>query len=275
MSRSVALDPDIGGYYGLGHERDRLREPGGRLEFVRTQELLSRFLPAPPAIVLDVGGGSGAHAVPLAAAGFEVELLDPVELHVEQALLSAREQRVRLRARVGDARRLPQLDASVDAVLLLGPLYHLTDRDARLTALREALRVLRPGGILAAAAISRFASTFDGLAQGFLADPRFEEIVRRDLRDGQHRNPDLERHPEWFTTAYFHHPDELRDELEQAGFVMEAVLGVEGPASYRPELDGWLDDGERRDVLLRAIRRLEAEPTVLGASAHLLAFARA
>ena len=160
-------------------------------------------------------------------------------------------------------------------MLLLGPLYHLTAREARLQALGEALRVLRPGGIVAAAAISRFASTFDGIAHAFLVDPRFEAVVDRDLRNGQHRNPDLEGRPEWFTTAYSHHPDELRHELEAAGFVVDAVLAVEGPGSFRPELDGWLDDTERRDVLLRAIRRVETEPTVLGASAHLLAFARA
>jgi ubiquinone/menaquinone biosynthesis C-methylase UbiE len=180
----MALDRDIARYYGLGAEHHRLREPGGRLEFVRTQELLSRFLPSPPAIVVDVGGGAGVHAVPLAAAGYELELLDPVELHVEQALAHAREQRVRLRAHVGDAIRLPYPDASVDAELLLGPLYHLTERDARLTALAEARRVLRSGGLLAAAAISRFASTFDELARGFLADARFERIVEGDLRDG-------------------------------------------------------------------------------------------
>jgi ubiquinone/menaquinone biosynthesis C-methylase UbiE len=272
---SVALDRDIARYYALGHERDRLRELGGWLEFVRTEELLSRFLPSAPAIVVDIGGGAGVYALPLAAAGYEVHLLDPVELHVEQALAQAREQQVRFAsARVGDARRLPYADDSADAALLLGPLYHLTDRDARLAALAEARRVLHPGGLLAAAAISRFASTFDGLARGFLADPEFEQIVERDVHDGQHRNPDPERRPEWFTTAYLHHPDELRRELQRAGFRVDAVVAVEGPGAFRADLDGWLMDLERRDVLLRAIRRVETEPTVLGASAHLLAFGR-
>ena len=271
----MALDPDIARYYRLGAEDDRLRGAGGRLEFVRTQELLSRFLPPPPATVADIGGGAGVHALPLAAAGYDVELLDPVERHVEQALAHAREQRARLRARVGDARRLPYADGSVDVALLLGPLYHLTEREARRAALGEARRALRSGGLLAAAAISRFASTFDGLARGFLADPRFERVVERDLRDGQHRNPEVESRPEWFTTAYFHHPEELRSELEDAGVRVEAVVAVEGPGSFRPELDRWLDDAERREVLLRAIRQVETEPALLGASAHLIAFGRA
>ena len=118
----VRLDRNIASYYALGAERDRLREPGGRLEFVRTQELLGRFLPAPPATVVDIGGGSGVYALPLAAAGYDVHLLDPVELHVEQALAQARERGVApAGARVGDARRLPYGDASADAALLLGP----------------------------------------------------------------------------------------------------------------------------------------------------------
>jgi len=213
--------------------------------------------------------------VPLATAGYQVHLIDPVELHVEQALAHAREQQAPLAsAQVGDARRLPYADASTEAVLLLGPLYHLTDHDARLAALGEARRVLRPAGLIAAAAISRFASTFDGIARRFLTDPRFEHIVERDVRDGQHRNPDPEGRPEWFTTAYFHHPDELRNELHEARFRVEAVVAVEGPGAFRPELDAWLEDPERRDTLLRAIRRVESDPTVLGASAHLLAFGR-
>jgi len=272
---AVSLDPDIESHYRLGLERGRLWEAGGGLEFVRTRELLARFLPAPPAIVIDVGGGAGAYAVPLAAEGYEVYLLDPIPLHVEQALTAARSEGTTLAgAGVGDARRLPYPDASAHAALLLGPLYHLIEPADRVAALHEARRVLRPGGVLAAAAISRFASTFDGLARGFLVDPRFEDIVQRDVRDGQHRNPEPEARPEWFTTAYFHRPEELRHELEDAGFGVEAVLAVEGPAAFRPELDVWLTEHDRRHAMLRAVRRVEAEPSLLGASAHLLAAGR-
>jgi ubiquinone/menaquinone biosynthesis C-methylase UbiE len=271
----VTLEPDIESHYRLALERGRLREGGGTLEFVRTRELLDRFLPRPPAIIIDVGGGAGAYAVPFAAEGYQVHLLDPVSLHVEQALTAARSAGTALAgAVVGDARRLPYADASADAALLLGPLYHLTDRAERIVALQEAHRTLRPGGVVAAAAISCFASTFDGLARGLLLDPRFEEIVDRDVRDGQHRNPEPDEHPEWFTTAYFHRPEELEHELAEAGFGVEAVLAVEGPAAFRPDLDAWLTERDRHDAMLRAIRRVESEPSLLGASAHLLAIGR-
>ena len=128
-------------------------------------------------------------------------------------------------ATVGDARALEAADAGADAVLLLGPLYHLVERADRLRALREAHRVLRPGGVVLAAAISRFASTIDGLAKEALADPLFETMVEGDLRDGRHVNPDPAGRPNWFTTAYFHRPEDLGAEVEAAGFALEALVG--------------------------------------------------
>jgi ubiquinone/menaquinone biosynthesis C-methylase UbiE len=155
---------------------------------------------------------AGRYALPLAAAGYLVHLLDPSELHVEQATEASRSSIHPLASvRHGDARQLPFPDDSSDAVLLLGPLYHLTQREERLEALREARRVLHAGGVVVAAAISRWASAVDGLVAGFLRDPEFAAIVADDLATGVHRNPT--RHPGWFTTAYFHRPDELGDEL--------------------------------------------------------------
>jgi SAM-dependent methyltransferase len=255
------VDPEITAYYDRGEEAGRLGS-WGRLELVRTQELLRRHLPRPPASVLDVGGGPGAYSVWLAGLGYDVRLLDPMALHVEQALAAG------VRAELGDARSLPVEDASVDAVLLLGPLYHLPDRGDRARALAEALRVLRPGGVVAAAAITRFASTIDGLRKGMLADPQFERIVERALHDGLHVN--ASRRPGWFTTAYFHEPDELAGEVRDAGFEVAALLAVEGVGEWLADVDAWLDDPPRRATLLRAIERVEAEPSLHGASPHVL-----
>jgi Transposase IS200 like len=94
--------------------------------------------------------------------------------------------------------------------------------------------VLRPGGVLVAAAISRFASTYDGLLRVHLDEPAFQTIVERDLLEGQHRNPT--RRPEWFTTAYFHLPDELGQEVAEAGLRLDAVLAVEGPGGMLPDV---------------------------------------
>ena len=266
MSGEPALDPDVLAYYDQGRERSRL-ETTSRLEYVRTRELLDRFLPPPPARILDVGGGAGAYAVPLIESGYDVVLVDPVPLHVDQARGSGVSSAV-----VGDARTLAFDDDSFDAVLMLGPLYHLTEREDRVRALRQAARVVRPAGIVVAAVISRFASTLDGLQAGFLMDDRFERIVETDIATGCHDNADGV--PGWFTTAYFHRPDELDAEFDDAGCRVVGVLAIEGPASGMPDLAGWLDDAERRAVLLRAIGRVESEPSLLGSSSHILIVAR-
>ena len=224
--------------------------------------------------MLDVGGGAGIYALPLAREGYLVTLIDPVPMHVEQAAAASENQpgTPLASAEVGDARSLAQDSETVDAILLLGPLYHLTSREDRLRALREARRVVRPGGVVLAAAISRFASTIDGLFNGFLAEEEFEAIVERDIRDGQHRNPS--QRPGWFTTAYFHRPAEFREEAEEAGLIVEGLFGIEGPSWPMPDLDAWIEDPARRAKLLDAVRRVEAEPELLGASAHLLLVSR-
>jgi ubiquinone/menaquinone biosynthesis C-methylase UbiE len=259
----MAFDEEITAYYERGAEAGRL-SGWGRLEMVRTQVLLERYLPAAPAVVLDVGGGPGAYAMWLQRLGYEVRLVDPVALHVEQALMAGVE-----RAEVGDARELAVPDESADAVLLLGPLYHLPDDEDRRRALAEAWRVLRPGGVVAAAAITRFASTLDGLLKGYVVDPAFERTIERVLEDGRHTNP--QRHPGWFTTAYFHLPDDLAAEVREAGFDLTGLFAIEGVGEWLPNVDEWLDDPERRAALLRAIARVETEPSLLGASPHLLA----
>jgi hypothetical protein len=96
--------------------------------------------------------------------------------------------------------------------------------------------------------------------------------VERDLREGQHRNP--RRRPHWFTTAFFHHPEELRAEVADAGLEVLELVGVEGLAGSLPQLDRRWQDPRDREVILWSARVVEAEPSLLGLSAHLLVVAR-
>jgi SAM-dependent methyltransferase len=267
------IDPTILDYYERTPEETRLAEGPFQLEEARTRELIRRFAPPVPATVLDVGGAAGAYALWLAEDGFAVHLVDAVPRLVAEARhRSAAASRPLASCEVGDARALARPDRSVDLVLLLGPLYHLTDADDRRQAFREAARVLRPGGRLLAAAISRWASALDGLARDLLEDPAFVSIVERDLRDGQHRNP-TDR-PDYFTTSYFHHPYELAQEARSAGLLVEAVYGIEGPGWMLQDAGARMAHPARRETLLRVARMLETEPAVVGCSAHLLAVAR-
>jgi ubiquinone/menaquinone biosynthesis C-methylase UbiE len=275
MSADDGCDPlpDVTAYYAAYAEESRLTQGASKLEFERTKEILTRVLPAAPARVIDVGGAAGAYSLWLADRGYDVHLVDASARLVDEARrCNANQARPIASLTVADARSLPQGDGTAAAVLVLGPIYHLTAALDRVTALREAFRVLSSGGIVVAAAISRYASALDGLARKLTRDPRFVEIRNRDLADGQHRN-DTER-PDYFTTAYFHRPEDLRAELATAGFTDLSILGVEGPDWVLPDFDERWDDPALRHDLLDVARRLESEPSIIGASAHLLGVGR-
>ena len=262
------MDPDVIAHYSLGVEAERLGGGSSRIEFERTKELLLRSLPDPPARILDVGGGPGWYASWLAGLGHDVRLIDVVPLHVDQAKQRS-EAGSPFEVELGDARHLSVADESVDVALLLGPLYHLPRREDRIDVLAEAKRVTRPGGLVAIATISRFAGLLDGMRSGSLTEPDPRAMGLRELETGEHVN--TTGRPEYFTTAYFHRPEEIPGEVAEAGLQLEGIFGVEGP--------GWLiwerwDDPDHRESILIAARTLEAEPSMMGVSAHLLTFAR-
>ncbi len=266
------LSDKILSFYRQTQEADRLTTNAkGQLEFVRTQEIITRYLPAPPAVILDIGGGSGPYACWLAKAGYEVHLVDPVDLHIEQAKEASSQQPEHPIASIslGDARALRFSSMSADAVLLLGPLYHLVDKNDRLLVLSEAYRVLRKGGVMIAAGISRFASMLDSFFEDRFRNPVHRDIVQNDLETGYHRNvtDDLK----YFTDAYLHRPEALSAEAVEAGFQHRATLAVEGPAWLFESFKSYWIDPDLRSVVLDLIRKVEAEPSLLGMSAHVLA----
>ena len=260
-------------YYRRYPEETRLQSGSSQLEFERSKEILRRVLPSPPARVLDVGGAAGAYSFFLADLGYETHLVDLSSRLVEEARArNARRPRPIASFTVADARSLPQGDGSADAVLLMGPLYHLPEAADRVAALGEAFRVLAKSGVVAVAAISRYASALDGMARKLSLDPRFVSIRDRDLAEGQHRNDTGDER--YFTTAYFHRPEDLRGEIEAAGFRDVSIVGVEGPGWMLADFDErWADDALRRDLLAVA-RALEAEPSTVGVSAHFLGVGR-
>lgn len=268
-----AIDAAIADYYNRAPEETRLEHGSFVLEALRTRELIARHAPPAPGTVLDIGGAAGAYALWLAEAGYTVHLLDANPRLVQEASTrSAASARPLASCAIGDARATHFADASADIVLLLGPLYHLVTVPDRIRALREAARALKPGGLLFASAISRWASALEALAEDRFQEPAFAAMVAQDLEEGQHRNPTGRL--DYFTTAYFHRPEDLQAEAVAAGLAVEATYGLEGPGWMLPDLQQRLDDPRRLADLLHVARSMETEPSMLGVSAHLLLVSR-
>ena len=265
------LPPEVVAYYECEDERDRLTAPAGRLEWARTWVLLQRHLPDPKATIVDVGGGPGAYAIPLALAGHDIHLIDAMPLHVAQARQAAAAAGIALAStEVGDARELA-----------------LAGRERRRrAAARPALPPAR-GGRAGTAPSPRHAGCCDRAASwpplrsagspassrgcGTAGPATTPGIVESGLHTGTHRNPGALPHR--FTTAHFARPEELAAEVGAAGLGPVTLHAVEGPGALVDEPDEWMDDPARRDWLLRQLDRIETEPSLLGASPHVMAIA--
>jgi SAM-dependent methyltransferase len=256
-------------YYDQGKEQDRLGAPKGTLEYIRTQEIVLRRLPAAPGVVADIGGGPGRYAVWLAELGYEVEHRDAMDLHVEQLQASGHP---RVRTAVGDARSLDLPDSSVDAVLLLGPLYHLRERAERVQTLREARRITRSGGPIFVAAISRWAARLDGVLQERLNEhfPDFLSLLPESERTG-----DLPPVVADGFLGFTHRPQDLVDEIAEAELHVDDLVGVEGFPLSSEEMASRVGDPTAWSVVVDAARAIERVPELLGLSPHMVATASA
>ncbi len=273
ISRAAArLSPEIVSFYSdRCDEATRLTSTvKGRLEDLRMRELLERFLPSPPAQVADIGGGTGVHASWLQRRGYTVELLDPIERHVDQAITSG------VPALVGDARHLPWRSETFDVALLAGPLYHLPQAPDRRLALRESVRVLRPGGMLVAIAINRAANLIGAtIANTLLARmPVVSEILERGHSPGNDRLPD----------GYYHTLTQLRSELAGVGLTSIVVRGLTRPGSWlgvlinahygESELPATVAEPDPLQTALASARLADRSPELAVASSVLFAVAK-
>jgi len=257
-------------YYERGEEQDRLHRGAGALEFARTKEIALRHLPQPPAVIADIGGGPGRYSLWLAGLGYRLQHRDVVPLHVEQLADAAKDVDL-IETTVCDALALDLDDESVDAVLLLGPLYHLPKRSDRLTALAEARRIVRPGGPVLVAAISRWAPRLQSvLAEGlFRQMPELVDHLPEAERTGR-----LDPLFRGSFTGYTHRPRQLASEVRAASLELVDLVNVEGAAAMLPDLDDRFRDDTEREVVLGSVRAVERVPELLGVGPHLLAVAR-
>lgn len=278
------IDPAVLAGYNTGIERDRLRTGIGIFEFERTKEILLEKLPKPPAVIYDVGGAYGEYSWWLASLGYEVHLFDLSETNINMsAELAAEYPGVTLAAaEVCDARSVPRPDGSADAVLLMGPLYSITEYEERLSAIRECRRLLKEDGILFSAALTPYSVLIPRIAlyhlddtkkRRELDDPAVISMIERALEDGCYCNPE-KKIASGLGSSHLHTAKALREELACGGFAITSVHGVMGGAWLAPNLEELLANEETKAVLMKTVRMLDAHEEIIGLSGHLLAVSR-
>ena len=260
-------------YYNSEIEKNRLNHDYFKLEGIRTKEIIGRFLTAKNLNIVDIGGGAGFYAFWLQSLGHRVSLVDLTPKNIELAMNYAAENRMTLKScAVGDARHLEFPDNEFDIALLLGPLYHLTERKERIKALREAKRVAKQGGIVVAAVISRYASLFDGFRRDLIQDDHFEKILMNDLLEGIHIN-DTDN-LEYFTTAFFHTPQAIQAELSESGLKLEKLVAVESAGWLIDDLPEKIKVERYRTRVQKIIDSIESNTDLLALSPHIIAIAK-
>lgn len=256
-------------YYNRGFEKDRLFVDYFQLERVRSMEIIKRYLNKQNMNIVDIGGGTGFYSFWLAEQGHNVHLIDLAPKNIEIAIEHSKETGINLNSiKLGDATKLDYNDGSFDIALLFGPLYHLVNKEERIKSLLEAKRVLKQGGVLLCAAISRYATMIDGYFKDIIKDSTFEKMVRNDLNNGQHRNNTSSFN--YFTTAYLHHPEELKEEIKNAGFEFDRVLPIEGFGCALPNFDEKWKDEKYKNSLLEILEIIENDSSITGITAHLM-----
>jgi len=237
------------------------------LEFLRCKEIINRYLSERPMEIADIGGATGVFSYWLASQGHNVHLLDLTPSHIEQAKKFGVENKITLASyNCGDARHLPYEDNFFDIVLEMGALYHLQDANDRLKCLEEARRILKPNGILICEVISKYASLVDGFKYLNINDEKFISILDGALETGLHSPGDTH----YFTSAFFHSPDEIRSEFQASGFCDVDIIAVEGFANAL-DSDEILKNEQHAKLLLEYIKKTERIPELMGISGHFFA----
>ncbi len=263
----------IKNFYAHEIEANRLEQEIFKLEGIRTKEIIERYLQKSSLEILDVGGGAGYYSFWLQEKGHHVTLIDLSPKNIELVRKhSETTGRVLKKFETGDAVNLNFSNEQFDIVLLLGPLYHLTDRIERVLALSEAKRVLKTGGILLSAVISRYASLIDGFQRDLVLNNQFFNLLTNDLKTGIHLNET--DNLEYFTTAYFHTPKEIIAETIESGLKFEKLIPIESFGCMVKDFNKKEKDLIYMKKLLEIIRMIEMDEGLIAISPHIIAVAQ-
>ncbi len=266
-------------FYGIAAERewDRLDQPrDGRLEFAVHKAWIGRFLPPPGSGVLDIGGGPGRYSIWLAEQGYRVTLADLSPELLALAEEKAAEFAVAIESFVeANATDLSEFaDASFDATLCMGPLYHLILEEDRQRVVSDLMRVLKPGGMVFATFLNRLQTLRVAVNQDIpFFTPYTAEMVKRTHHTGI---LDWQGIPGTFNLAYHYFPKEIAPFMEAGGFETVDLISSQSHAAHiqehlalfaerQPELYEW--------ALAEFIQQAN-EPSILGSGFHILYIGR-
>ncbi|MGE5222988.1 MAG: class I SAM-dependent methyltransferase [Omnitrophica WOR_2 bacterium] len=266
------MDPTdaVQNYYDQQSESEWRRFERHPMELAITLRALKGYMPEPPARVLDIGGGPGRYSIELAKKGYKVSLFDLSNENLRLAGMKAAEMGAVLeRCQQGNAIDLAAFaDGDFNAVLLMGPLYHLLEEKERKQALAEACRVCKPGGMLFISFITRYAGLLD-MAMSYperILDVADMKLERHILKTGK-LPPRSTAQPEF--VAYLAQPAEVVPLAQSAGLKVLRVIGVEGFGGLNEQAVNRLPQ-EAFNAWVDLNYQVMDDPCLLGMSMHLL-----
>lgn len=257
---------DIRQYYDDSAEKEDGRLERHQLEREMTWRYLDKFLPR-RGNILEIGCASGAYTIPLAKRGYNVTAVDfsPSLLDICRRKTQKERLEDKVNCLLSDARDLSAVTGNdYDAALIMGPLYHLILADDRRTAIQQAARRLKTGGLVFSVFISRY-GIWNDIIQRLSHYIDLENDVKSILAQG--RDAELAYQKGNFR-GYFARPEEIVPLHEQAGFKTLALAGVES-AGIRDEYYNELK-GKQREKWLDLLFTISSQPSVIGASNHIL-----
>ncbi|APG66290.1 SAM-dependent methyltransferase [Tenacibaculum todarodis] len=226
MKKGKLISKELENFYNKASEETRLEKGMGIFEFERIKELIQLHITKKNATIIDVGGGTGKYSEWLAKKEHKVHLVEPVLKHIKLAEQRAKKLQNPFSITIGEAKKLPFEDNTADLVILHGPLYHLQKREDRVTAILEAKRVLKKGGIILGFGINATASTVVGLMNGMIHANSFFDMCKEELTTGIHNAP--KDFPFLLADAFYHKPAGLKAEFLEQDLNFVNLFAVEG-----------------------------------------------
>lgn len=268
MKSKQLISRNIEVFYNKASEETRLDKGMGIFEFERIKSLIEKYIPSSSSKIIDIGGGTGKYSEWLAKKGHQVHLVEPVSKHIKIAQKRANKLKNKFSVHLGESQSLDFQNNFVDLIILHGPLYHLQKKEDRELTIKEAKRVLKNDGIILGFAINYTASTLVGLLNGLIHKKTFFEMCKEELTTGVHNPPD--DFPWLLAEAYYHKPEQLKDEFINQELTYLNIYAVEGMAWLDKDYFANMLNDKKKNALIKLIQITQNDSYLLPFSPHMM-----